>query len=126
MTNPVLNYILLAVKDPLASAEFYNAILGAKPVQSASTFVLYALPTGLKVGLWATADIKPTPQPAGAVELSFSLPDQAAVLDTYEAWTKLGLKVVQEPTRMDFGFTFVVADPDGHRLRPFARNDNQV
>ena len=40
---------------------------------------------------------------------------------TYAAWTKLGLAVVQEPTRMDFGFTFVVADPDGHRLRPFVR-----
>jgi predicted enzyme related to lactoylglutathione lyase len=41
------------------------------------------------------------------------------VRETYAAWTKLGLEVVQEPTRMDFGFTFVVADPDGHRLRPF-------
>jgi predicted lactoylglutathione lyase len=26
--------------------------------------------------------------------------------------------VVQEPTQMDFGFTFVVEDLDGHRLRP--------
>jgi hypothetical protein len=32
--------------------------------------------------------------------------------------------VVQEPTRMDFGFTFVVADPDGHRLRPFVLAEN--
>ena len=32
---------------------------------------------------------------------------------------QLGLKVIQEPTDMDFGFTFVVEDPDGHRLRPF-------
>jgi predicted enzyme related to lactoylglutathione lyase len=124
MTNPVLNYILLAVKEPLKSAEFYSAILGAQPVQNASTFVLYVLPTGLRVGLWAAADMKPAPQPAGGVEISFSLPDQAAVLDTYEAWTRLGLKVVQEPTKMDFGFTFVVADPDGHRLRPFALNQD--
>jgi predicted lactoylglutathione lyase len=63
--------------------------------------------------------MKPVPRPAGGVELSFSLPDEAAVRDTYAAWTKLGLEVVQEPTHMDFGFTFVVADPDGHRLRPF-------
>ena len=37
---------------------------------------------------------------------------------TYEDWKKLGLKVLQEPTDLDFGFTFIVEDPDGHRLRP--------
>jgi predicted lactoylglutathione lyase len=63
--------------------------------------------------------MKPAPRPAGGVELSFSLPDESAVRGTYATWTKLGLAVVQEPTQLDFGFTFVVADPDGHRLRPF-------
>jgi predicted lactoylglutathione lyase len=63
--------------------------------------------------------MKPVPRPAGGVELSFSLPDETAVRATHAAWTKLGLEVVQEPAHMDFGFTFVVADPDGHRLRPF-------
>jgi predicted lactoylglutathione lyase len=42
-----------------------------------------------------------------------------AVRQTYEDWKKLGLEVLQEPTDMAFGFTFVVEDPDGHRLRPF-------
>jgi predicted enzyme related to lactoylglutathione lyase len=28
--------------------------------------------------------------------------------------------VAQPPTRMDFGFTFLALDPDGHRLRVFA------
>jgi len=116
---PDLNYLLLAVKDPRRSAEIYDRLLGVKPVENAPTFVLYVLPTGLKVGLWAAGDMKPVPRPAGGVELSFSLPDEAAVRETYAAWTKLGLEIVQEPTRMDFGFTFVVADPDGHRLRPF-------
>lgn len=116
---PDLNYLLLAVKDPRRSAEIYDRLLGVKPVENAATFVLYVLPTGLKVGLWAAADMQPVPRPAGGVELSFSLPDENAVRETYAAWTKLGLEVVQEPTRMDFGFTFVVADPDGHRLRPF-------
>jgi len=32
--------------------------------------------------------------------------------------------VRQEPTDMDFGFTFTMADPDGHRLRVFALNDD--
>jgi len=116
---PDLNYLLLAVKDPRRSAELYDQLFGVKPVENAATFVLYVLPTGLKVGLWAAAGMKPVPRPAGGVELSFSLPDEKAVRETYAAWTKLGLEVIQEPTQMDFGFTFVVADPDGHWLRPF-------
>jgi catechol 2,3-dioxygenase-like lactoylglutathione lyase family enzyme len=116
---PDLNSLLLAVKDPRRSAEIYDQLFGLQPVESSPTFVLYVLPTGLKVGLWAADDVKPVPRPAGGVELSFSLPDETAVRQTYAAWTRLGLEVVQEPTDMDFGFTFVVADPDGHRLRPF-------
>jgi predicted enzyme related to lactoylglutathione lyase len=119
-----LNYLLLAVKDPLGSAALYDQLFGVAPVERAKTFVLYVLPGGLKVGLWAAADMKPAPKPPGGVELSFSLPDEASVRQTYTAWTKLGLEVVQEPTHLDFGFTCVVADPDGHRLRPFVLADN--
>ena len=114
-----LNYLLLAVENPRRSAEIYDQLFGVKPVENSPTFVLYVLPTGFKVGLWAESGMKPVPRPAGGVELSFSLPDERAVRETYAAWTKLGLEVLQEPTRMDFGLTFVVADPDGHRLRPF-------
>jgi hypothetical protein len=118
------NYLLLAVNNPLQSAELYTQIFGAQPVERAPTFVLYVLPNGLKVGLWAAAEMKPEPRPAGGMEISFSLPDQESVLETYEAWKKLGLSVVQEPTHLDFGFTCVLADPDGHRLRPFVLSDN--
>jgi hypothetical protein len=121
---PVLNYILLAVANPGASARLYNRILDAEPVENSETFVLYVLPNGLKVGLWLADEMQPAPKPAGGSELSFSLPDKAAVLATYDAWKQLGLTVEQEPVTMDFGFTFVVADPDGHRLRPFALADN--
>ncbi|MDC0744763.1 VOC family protein [Polyangium mundeleinium] len=119
-----LNYLLLAVRDPLKSAELYSKLLESEPVEQGKTFVLYVLPTGLKIGLWCADEVEPAPKPAGGVEISFSEPSKDAVRATYAAWTQLGLKVVQEPTDMDFGFTFVVEDPDGHRLRPFvlARN----
>jgi catechol 2,3-dioxygenase-like lactoylglutathione lyase family enzyme len=119
-----LDYLLLAVKDPQRSAKLYDQLFGVAPVENSPNFVLYVLPTGFKVGLWSARDVKPTPKPAGGVELSFSLPDEASVRQTFAAWTALGLEVVQEPTRMDFGFTFVVADPDGHRLRPFVLAEN--
>jgi predicted enzyme related to lactoylglutathione lyase len=119
-----LNYILLAVKDPQRSAKLYDQLFGVAPVENSATFVLYVLPGGLKVGLWAAGDMQPPPRPAGGVELSFSLSDEASLRQTHATWAALGLEVVQEPTRMDFGFTFVVADPDGHRLRPFVLAEN--
>jgi predicted enzyme related to lactoylglutathione lyase len=30
------------------------------------------------------------------------------------------MKIVQPPTRMEFGYTCTALDPDGHRLRVFA------
>lgn len=114
-----LNYLLLAVRDPLKSAELYTKLLGREPVEKAPTFVLYVLPGGLKIGLWLADEMEPKPNAAGGVEISFSEDSKDAVRATFEEWTKLGLKVLQAPTDMDFGFTFVVEDPDGHRLRPF-------
>ena len=46
--------------------------------------------------------------------------DNAAAVDTtHAAWRGRGLTILQLPTDMDFGRTFVAADPDGHRLRVF-------
>mgnify|MGYP000924647034 CR=1 FL=1 len=113
------NYLLLAVKNPRQSVELYRRLLGRDPVEVSDTFALFVLPTGLKIGLWIASEVQPAPRPAGGIEISFSEPDREAVLATYAEWKELGVKVVQEPTDLDFGFTFVVEDPDGHRLRPF-------
>ena len=119
-----LNYLLLAVRNPQRSAQLYDQLLSCKPVESQETFVLYVLPNGLKIGLWMERDIEPKPNPAGGIEIAFSEESREAVLRTFEEWKGLGLQVLQEPTDMDFGFTFVVADPDGHRLRPFVLASN--
>lgn len=118
-----LNYLLLAVRDPLESADLYGKLLGIDPVEKAPTFVLFVLPTGLKIGLWLAAEMEPKPTPAGGIEISFTEPSKDAVRATHDEWKKLGMKIVQEPTEMDFGFTFVAEDPNGHRLRPFVLAD---
>lgn len=115
-----LNYLLLAVRDPQASARLYTKLLGRPPVETSPTFVLYVLDNGVKIGLWIASEIEPEPKPAGGIEISFQETDDAAVRATYTEWTAFGVKIVQEPTQMDFGFTFVAEDSDGHRLRPFA------
>ncbi|MET3897020.1 catechol 2,3-dioxygenase-like lactoylglutathione lyase family enzyme [Devosia sp. UYZn731] len=117
-----LNYLLLAVANPAKSAELYTKLLGVEPVENSPTFVLYVLPNGVKIGLWIKDEIEPAPKAAGGVEISFTEESKDAVLATYDAWRTLA-KVVQEPTQMDFGFTFVVEDLDGHRLRPFVLAD---
>lgn len=116
---PTLNYILLAVADPAASARFYTALLGREPVENSPTFVLYVLPNGIKLGLWIAKDIVPAPKPAGGVEVTFSHATDDDVRATYADW-QTRAEILQQPTTMDFGFTFVAADPDGHRLRVFA------
>jgi catechol 2,3-dioxygenase-like lactoylglutathione lyase family enzyme len=115
-----LNYLLLAVADPQKSAVLYSEILNLTPIQNSPTFVLYALPSGIKLGLWIKEEMLPPTGSDDGIDISFSEPDDAAVLATFAKWPGLGLQILQEPTRMDFGFTFTAADPDGHRLRPFA------
>lgn len=114
-----LDYVLLAVRDPLKSAELYGRLFDAKPVETSPSFVLFVLANGLKLGLWTAGDIVPAAKPAGGVELSFTEPDRAALVATHDAWKALGLSILQPPTDMDFGFTFTAEDADGHRLRPF-------
>ncbi len=97
----ILNYILLADADPVSSERLYTKLLGVPPVEKSPTFVLYVLPTGLKVGLWLAAEIEPAANPAGGMELSFTEDDRAALLATYEEWRALpglGLRAFRSAT----------------------------
>ncbi|MEO9296636.1 VOC family protein [Devosia alba] len=114
-----LNYIILAVADPAASAAFYTALLGVEPVENSPGFVLYVLPNGIKLGLWIASEINPAPLPAGGVEITFSEASETDVRATHAHWQGKAT-ILQPPTSMDFGFTFVAVDPDGHRLRVFS------
>jgi catechol 2,3-dioxygenase-like lactoylglutathione lyase family enzyme len=114
-------YILFYVKDTQRSAAFYSPLLGLQPVESSPTFVLYVLESGVKLGLWAVSTVAPAATlTGGGAEVAFTVADSAALETTYAAWAALGVKLVQEPTDMDFGRTFAAVDPDGHRLRMFA------
>tara|TARA_R110002020_G_scaffold347189_2_gene560934 strand:- start:2105 stop:2476 length:372 start_codon:yes stop_codon:yes gene_type:complete len=120
---PTLNYILLAVADPAASNRFYSDLLGLEPVENSPSFVLYVLPNGIKLGLWAASAITPAPKAAGGVEITFSQASIAEVRATHADWQPKAT-IVQQPIEMDFGFTFVAEDPDGHRLRVFSPAEN--
>jgi predicted enzyme related to lactoylglutathione lyase len=114
------NFILLYVNSPLDSAKFYENLLGKKPVDVAPTFVMFALESGVMLGLWATTGVEPKATPAGGSEIAFALGSDRDVDERHTTWSTVGISIVQAPTRMDFGYTFVGLDPDGHRLRVFA------
>lgn len=119
MTDP--NFIILYVASPERSAAFYSELLGHAPVEAAPTFAMFALASGTMLGLWARDKVEPAATAAsGSGELAFALDGEPAVRRLFDDWTARGLPILQAPVAMDFGFTFVAADPDGHRLRVFA------
>jgi catechol 2,3-dioxygenase-like lactoylglutathione lyase family enzyme len=122
MLNP--NFLLLYVADPLQSAAFYADLLGQPPTDVAPTFALFVLSSGLKLGLWLEGDVQPaaTAQHGGS-ELCITVESADRVRATHAAWAEHGLPILQAPTPMDFGHTFVALDPDGHRLRVFAPSE---
>jgi predicted enzyme related to lactoylglutathione lyase len=118
---PQPNFILLYVESPKASETFYSALLARSPVESSPNFVLFVADSGLRLGLWARGEVEPKPSvPAGGAEIVIPVEGPTMVDSTYASWAGRGLSIVQPPTDMDFGRTFVALDPDGHRLRVFA------
>lgn len=113
-----LDYVILYVSDVQIATRFYCEILGAHPVESSPGFSLFILPTGLKFGLWLRDEVMPEvkAQP-GACEIGMGIESENNVRSLYKDWTQKGIKTLQEPTEMDFGYTFTALDPDGHRIR---------
>lgn len=112
--------VILYVDQPPRSAAFYESLLGRPPVEASPGFAMFALKEGVMLGLWKRADVAPAPAGgAGSTELTFTVGDHGSVDAMHEAWRAKGLPIAQSPTAMDFGYTFVALDPDGHRLRVF-------
>lgn len=122
--NTVAHYFLLYVDSPATSANFYSRLLDKPPVELNPTFALFILDNGVKLGLWSRHTVEPAAQfTGGGGEVGFSLPDTAAVDALHDLWVERGALIVQSPTALDFGYTFVAQDLDGHRLRAFSLND---
>lgn len=115
------NFVILYVADPLASADFYAELLATEPAEKSSTFAMFALESGVMLGLWAQHTVEPPSNiEGGTTELAFTVSNGAAVDTAFRDWSQRGLDIIQPPTAMDFGYTFTARDPDGHRLRMFA------
>ena len=119
MANP--NFFILYVDNPPASAAFYTTLLGRPPVESSPGFAMFALDSGVMLGLWKRQEVLPAVDRFGAgSEVAFAMKDDAAVDELHATWRERRLPILQQPVRLYFGYTFVAEDPDGHRLRVFA------
>lgn len=115
------DFMLLYVDDAARSGTFYANLLDREPIENAPAFKLFALASGLKLGLKSRHTVEPiAPARAGAAELVFAVQDAAAVDAAHRDWRDRGLTILQPPAAEVFGRTFVACDPDGHRLRVFA------
>ena len=122
MLNPDL--MIFYVDSPEASGRFYARLIRREPVEASPAFVLFALESGLKLGLWSRHAVEPAAKSSGgSAELVFTVGGAAEVDATFADWKAQGLKILQEPVAMDFGRSFTALDPDGHRLRVFCPSE---
>ncbi|OKH86640.1 VOC family protein [Thalassospira sp. TSL5-1] len=120
------SYVLLYVASVQQSAAFYRDILQCDPVESSATFALFITEKGPRFGLWGRDGVEPAVDPdghPGCSETGFPVETRDMVDRLYAGWREKGLVILQSPVEMDFGYTFVAADPDGHRLRVFCLDD---
>lgn len=122
MTDP--NFFILYVDNPATSAGFYADLLKKEPIEASPAFAMFALESGVMLGLWSKHIVEPAAMATGGGgELAFSVASNDVVNSMYIDWISRGLVIAQALTHMDFGYTFVAVDPDGHRLRVFAPSE---
>lgn len=118
---PDFSFLLLHVENHAASAAFYSELLEIPIIEQKADFSMLPLRDGVMLGLWSRETVEPeSTGQSGASEVAFAVADATAVKTTHADWKRRGLTIIQAPTRMSFGTTFVALDPDGHRLRVFA------
>lgn len=116
------NNVILYVADTQASRNFYVGLLEQDPVQDSPVFVMFGLPSGLGLGLWARDNVQPKPAASsGGSEIGIKVESAAAVDELFAIWRDKGATIALPPTDLGFGRSFVALDPDGHRLRVYAR-----
>src|SRR6266513_2022724 len=104
---PDPNFVILYVDDAASAAKFYAELLGRSAIESSPTFAMFALDSGVMLGLWTKRGVEPAATTPGGGELGFSVADATAVDTLHREWRGRGLSIAQPPAEMDFGRTFV-------------------
>ena len=114
-----VSFILLYVEDVARSAAFYSSLLEKPVLEASPSFAMLPAAPGLMLGLWRRDGVAPKPGAPGGGEIAVTMADAAALDAAHARWASQGVEIAQKPTHMDFGYTFVALDPNGHRVRAF-------
>lgn len=112
------NVIVLYVDDLARASQFYQDLLGIKPIDASPTFHSFILSNGMNLALKAKHSVMlPTEAKSGNGELAFTLDSNQKVDELFATWQAKKIDILLPPTQVPFGYTFVALDPDGHQLR---------
>jgi predicted enzyme related to lactoylglutathione lyase len=120
------SFILLYVEDVAASEAFYAKVFGRAAIESSPGFAMIPAASGVMLGLWRRDGVAPPAGAPGGGEIAIMAESEADVAVTIARWRAFGAEIAQPPMQMDFGFTAVALDPDGHRLRVFVPAERQI
>ncbi|MFI4919297.1 MAG: VOC family protein [Legionellales bacterium] len=111
--------VVLYVDNLATSSQFYRDLLGIKPEEASPTFHSFTLSNGMGLGLKAKHSVEPpvNANHSSNGELAFTLDSSKKVDALFAKWQKNAINIVQPPTILTYGYTFVALDPDGNRLR---------
>jgi predicted enzyme related to lactoylglutathione lyase len=115
------NLIIFYVDDLTKTRNFYEDLLESEPLESFPDFAMFNLKNGLRLGLWTKQSVDPAIDNTGnGFELVFQVPENKLVDEMHTTWRDKNITIIQAPTTMDFGYTFLAIDPDKNRLRVYA------
>jgi catechol-2,3-dioxygenase len=110
--------MVLYVNELAITSQFYQDLLGIKPIEASPTFHSFKLSNGMSLALKAKHSVvPPTEEKSGSGELAFTLDSNEEVEKLFAAWQAKEIRIIAPPTQLPFGYTFVALDPDGYRLR---------
>lgn len=107
---------IVYVSDIEASVRFYRDLLGLDTEFESPRYVTFSLGEGVSLALWTGKADALEGAPTRTSEVCLNV-DAPRVMETFNAWTSQGVEVIEDPHEDVFGITFVVADPDGNRIR---------
>jgi catechol 2,3-dioxygenase-like lactoylglutathione lyase family enzyme len=98
-----ISFILLYVESPAKSEAFYTELFGRPATESSPTFVMFAMRSGLMLGLWKRHGVEPAATIPGGGEIAFTVESAIDVDAQHAHWREQGVRIAQAPTAMDFG-----------------------
>lgn len=112
------NYIVYYVENPTKSGQFYAELFDGVHHNASDNYSIVQLKNGIKLGFWSKKNVVPTTDGIpGSTELFVTVNNKDDVDKCYALWKQRQIDIIQEPTDVGFGYTFVGCCPEGHRLR---------